>query len=626
MERVTPLPPSSGSAPDPWVGRLLSGRYRLVELVGRGGMGAVYAGEHVHLRKRVAVKILLPEAAADAQLVARFEREAIAGAHVSHPGVVVATDFGKEPDGLQFLVLEFVRGPTLAEEIRRGPLPARRAVSIARQLACALEAIHAQDIVHRDLKPQNVILSSADGSAKLVDFGFAKVRVDRLSTVDAHDPLVFAHRDLTLVGTVFGTVAYMPPETAYGMDRLDGRADLYALGVTLYEMLAGVPPFSGATPVELFSAITTQPPPPIAELAPQVVVPPAIEAVVRTLLAKEPGERYQSATELLAALDAAVEAAWPDAPPSAAPAASLPAREVPPPALAPDRGFDVGRLFEPLARLGRSAWERGGHLLGRVVPAEGPVAEGLRKVEGVLASRRGRLLALTPVAGLLVGAVVWASVGGKEEPGEEVAVASSEPPEVAEGAPGKDEVATVDGVDAQGWVRRLAESAASKVYGRGADAIVALAELDPDQFKNARVRADAIAVAVGIAFARNEQADRVFSVLEKELGTDGLEMLYEIVRTKAGTVAYGRAVAVLGDPAVAARATPALRVAFELRRSTCDGKRQLFERAAAEGDARVLTELKALKYAPCASKSDPCCFRNDAALGAAIEQLAQRLE
>src|SRR5690606_34318468 len=143
------------------------------------------------------------------------------------------------------------------------------------------------------------------------------------------------------VGTVFGTVAYMPPETAYGMDRLDARADLYALGVTLYEMLAGVPPFSGATPVELFSAITTQPPPPIAELAPQVVVPPAIEAVVRTLLAKEPGERYQSATELLAALDAAVEAAWPDAPPSAAPAASLPAREVPPPALAPDRGFDV---------------------------------------------------------------------------------------------------------------------------------------------------------------------------------------------------------------------------------------------------------------------------------------------
>src|SRR5258707_10891775 len=166
------------------IGEVISGRYRVTDLIATGGISSVYLGQHVHMLKRVAIKVLDPKAEQLPELVARFQREAIAGAHVQHPNIASATDFGQLKDGSYFLVLEYVPGITLNQIIARGPLSVQRAVAIARQLASGLGAAHAVGVVHRDVKPTNVIL--VDGSndvVKLIDFGFAKVRLSEVPTI-----------------------------------------------------------------------------------------------------------------------------------------------------------------------------------------------------------------------------------------------------------------------------------------------------------------------------------------------------------------------------------------------------------------------------------------------------------
>ncbi|WP_437724066.1 protein kinase domain-containing protein [Sorangium sp. So ce861] len=297
-----------------YLGRVISKRYRIDEVIAMGGMGAVYRGEHVHMHKRVAIKILHPDTERLPELVQRFEREAIAGAHIQHRNVATATDFGEAEDGSFFLVLEYVRGTTLHEIIRRGPMPAARAALIARQIAAALGATHAMSIVHRDVKPRNVMVVEPQGDlVKLIDFGLAKVSVDQLRRSVASPESTRMEGEslpvrLTTAGVIFGTIAYLAPESALGMDFVDERADLYALGLIFYEMLAGKHPFLARDPVELFNQQRSAPVPAIAEHAPGVAVPPAIEAVVRRLLEKQPRARFESAAELIAALDAACAA------------------------------------------------------------------------------------------------------------------------------------------------------------------------------------------------------------------------------------------------------------------------------------------------------------------------------
>ncbi|WP_437589380.1 protein kinase domain-containing protein [Sorangium sp. So ce1000] len=297
-----------------YLGRVISKRYRIDEVIAMGGMGAVYRGEHVHMHKRVAIKILHPDTERLPELVQRFEREAIAGAHIQHRNVATATDFGEAEDGSFFLVLEYVRGTTLYEIIRRGPVPVARAALIARQLAAALGATHAMGIVHRDVKPRNVMVIEPQGDlVKLIDFGLAKVSVDQLRKSVASPESARAGAEslpvrLTTAGVIFGTIAYLAPESALGMDFVDERADLYALGLIFYEMLAGKHPFPAKDPVELFNQHRSAPVLAIAERSPGVVVPPAIEAVVRLLLEKQPRARFGNAEEVIAALDDACAA------------------------------------------------------------------------------------------------------------------------------------------------------------------------------------------------------------------------------------------------------------------------------------------------------------------------------
>jgi serine/threonine protein kinase len=286
-----------GSRVDPRVGTILAERYRLDELLGEGGMGKVYSAEHVLMRKRLAVKILHTELTQVPEVVARFEREAMAAANIEHPNVAAATDFGKLPDGAVFLVLEFVQGRNLRDEIAKGPMSIERALLIARQIGAGLAAAHALDIVHRDLKPENVMLvqKGADPDfVKVLDFGIAKVPMG--DKKDGHG------KPITKVGMVFGTPEYMSPEQALGQN-VDGRADIYALGVILFEMIAGVRPFSSKSPVGILGQQLSKPPPSAAERCPGLFVPPAVEQLLQKLLSREVAERFQSASDAVAAMD-----------------------------------------------------------------------------------------------------------------------------------------------------------------------------------------------------------------------------------------------------------------------------------------------------------------------------------
>ncbi|GMV16346.1 MAG: protein kinase [Polyangiaceae bacterium] len=299
-------PPTEGSdsagsgSSDERVGTVLSDRYRLDSLLGEGGMGKVYAAEHVMMRKRLAVKVLHRELTAVPEVVARFEREAMAAANIEHPNVAAATDFGKLSDGSVFLVLEFVQGRNLRDEIAQGPMGIERALSIARQIASGLAAAHALDIVHRDLKPENVMLVEKGGDpdfVKVLDFGIAKVPIGEQGADGK------AGKPITKVGMVFGTPEYMAPEQALGQS-VDGRADVYALGVMLYEMLAGVRPFSSKSPVGILGQQLSKNPPSVGDRVPGLFVPPAVEHLLQHLLAREASERVQTAGEVVAAIDA----------------------------------------------------------------------------------------------------------------------------------------------------------------------------------------------------------------------------------------------------------------------------------------------------------------------------------
>ena len=273
---------------DPRVGTVLADRYMVLKRLGQGGMARVYLARHQIIGRAVAIKILLPHLVEDANVVRRFVNEARAAGMIGHPNIVESVDIGTTNDGLPFLVLEYLEGTCLTDEVRRlGQLPVERSVGIALQVASALGAAHAQKIIHRDLKSENVYLIERDGRAdhvKVLDFGVSKFAG------------IGEGKAFTAQGAVLGTPECMAPEQFVDPDRVDARIDVYALGVLLYELLAGRTPFAGIPFPKVMHSIVNDEPPPIATHRPDV--PEELDALVRRMMAKFRDDRPATMDEV----------------------------------------------------------------------------------------------------------------------------------------------------------------------------------------------------------------------------------------------------------------------------------------------------------------------------------------
>ena len=287
---------------DPLPGTLIDGRYLVTGTLGEGGMGRVYRATHVLMDKPVALKVIHAELAHIEDVTRRFEREAKSSSRLTDPHCITVTDFGRTGDGTLFLVMELLDGESLDARLEReGALPVKKALLVAAQILQGLGHAHAQGVVHRDLKPENVFLTTHGEETdfvKILDFGIAKV----MSGSEKGE-------SLTRTGVVFGTPKYLSPEQALG-DKVDSRADLYAVGVILWEMLAGKPPFQADSAVDLMSMHLTEPPPTLAALG---RFPRGLQKIVDRAMAKRPADRFATAEEFIAAI-AAID---PDAAPRA---------------------------------------------------------------------------------------------------------------------------------------------------------------------------------------------------------------------------------------------------------------------------------------------------------------------
>ncbi|MEW6210412.1 MAG: SUMF1/EgtB/PvdO family nonheme iron enzyme [Acidobacteriota bacterium] len=319
------------------IGACIGTRYRIDEKIGAGGMGTVYRARRLLIGDDVAIKILHLEIMSDPLAVERFRREAQAAARLKHPNAVMIYDFGVSEDGLLYLVMELVEGQSLRQIIReRGPLAPQTATEIVSQVCDVLEESHRQSIIHRDLKPDNIIVSAtAEGfRVKVLDFGIAKLR--DMSTTSAN---------ITKTGAMMGTPHYMSPEQCMG-EELDGRSDIYSLGIVLYEMLTGVVPFNSPVSSAVVVQHVTQPPPPLRAI--NVSVSPRVEAVVMSALEKQREARPQTATELTERLEAAISGGF------MTQASAMRSANVDTPQ---QRSSSVAEMFVPVTRLSTPANE-----------------------------------------------------------------------------------------------------------------------------------------------------------------------------------------------------------------------------------------------------------------------------
>jgi serine/threonine protein kinase len=578
------------------LGTILAGRYRIEALVGSGGMGAVYRAEHVHMRKAVAVKVLHKQMTAFPEVVARFEREAVAGGRIEHPHVVSASDFGQLEDGSFYLVLEFVEGQSLAKLVSKsGALGALRSLRIARQIVEALQAAHGAGIVHRDLKPDNVMLIAKDDHAdfvKVLDFGIAKIKVEE----------AVEQQNLTQIGTVFGTPEYMSPEQARG-ELVDTRADLYTVGVILYEMLSGVSPFKDEDLVVVLTRHLTADPPPLpADLDPMIV------DLVLLLLRKNRDERVQTAAELLERIDvilgAPVSAVGFASVPSSGSRARLGTLSSSDLDAASTRDVAVSEGLAPTL-FGESSFEGmpagvpGQSLLNR------PVWLGRHRVPLWLLGA-GALGSVFGIATLIV--IASLVFGGKSEASTSkdgaLAAAVEKDPELAQliaRAEAGDQTALAELTARPENTRTEAEwralghgyaklgqfSASLSAYQSGVAAA-------PELLKDPKLLAD-----VRLAALDAQSSDLALKFAASALGASGADIVYDVwessksVPSRAALAKQARAL--LDDDAERAKAAPPLKVLLELgkaQKEGCASVKRWLGRAALEGDARVVPALK----------------------------------
>lgn len=279
-----------GERPDPFVGRVIKGRYKVERQLGRGGMGTVYLAEQLSVGRKVALKVLRGDFARDDGFVARFQQEAklVAGLNEKrNPRVTLVHDFDQAEDGSVFIVMEWLEGRVLSEVIQRSrPLELSRAVKLATQIAEGLEAAHRANVVHRDVKPQNIMVLDSSDDIKLMDFGIARLRDS-------------GRTGLTRAGTMMGTPDYMAPEQIEGQEITD-RTDIYSFGIVFYEMLTGMVPFRATTQSAVLTKQLQEQPVPPSQLRPEI--PREVEAIVLKALAKDPAQRGRDMGEIVQAL------------------------------------------------------------------------------------------------------------------------------------------------------------------------------------------------------------------------------------------------------------------------------------------------------------------------------------
>lgn len=625
------LPVTTPEEHDPHalVGLLISDRYKIQKLLGMGAVGAVYLAEHAHMRKLMAIKVLHPEMSRLPEVVARFEREAMAAAHVDHPHVVSATDFGKLPDGSFFLALEFIEGKSLRQVIDEGgPIPAWRALRIAVQITQALSRAHALGIVHRDLKPENVMLVEREGDpdfVKVLDFGIAKVPIGELKEGIPRDP---ASSVLTKAGMIYGTPEYMSPEQALGQD-VDSRADLYALGIMLFEMLTSKRPFNADTAVRLLGMHVTSPVPSMASAAPQIAVAPELEKVVQKLLSKDASDRPADAkatiellagcmspadaATLLAVTGGSAAAMLRDGPPSASSleTAKIPARTLP----WKDLALAYARANPANAALGALS-------VLAVVLASTLTVTALRKEQrgekrvsemtAVLIDAGISPPPLTPIAEPNDTSNVDDAVALVNRGDYGSAIEKLEPI-AAKGAPGEVYRALAIAYEATGRPKDAVKMASLALKAGGG------AEKDA-RFRNV-VREGALA---------KETAPESFALLENSMGPEGWNELYELAygSTTINAAAAQRAKKSFKRGDSKDKMSSALAITMDVRAAgaSCE-VRKLLERAASDGDARTMVLLRPLlarKPSGFLGRNDALQCLHDGALAKTISAIEER--
>jgi serine/threonine-protein kinase len=604
------------------VGEVLSDRYRIESLLGEGGMGAVYLAQHVLMRKRVAIKVLHPEMTGMPEIVARFEREAMAAAHIEHPNVAAATDFGKLQDGACFLVLEYVEGRNLRDVIADGTLPVALALHIAGQIASALGRANALGIVHRDLKPENVMLVERDGDkhfVKVLDFGVAKVPVGEIALRLGEAAPGTA---LTQLGMVYGTPEYMAPEQALGQE-VDARADLYALGVILFEMLTGVRPFEAPSKVTLLGMKVTSDPPSLRSKNPDVRVPESVESLVTKLLQKEASARFQQARDVVEAIDRCRVGEAETEPPLRDASVSRRERRASAPDAQPS-SITASDVMPRMRALGRRM-----AVLIREVPPLGVIgAVGLLLLLLLLigvAKVRDKPKVSLPAPS---SAAAPAEAQEEEKPAEPITVAGAD--ELAAGIRGGG--AALEALAARYPADSNVLRALARAYMKEKHVPDAMRTVGKLYSLNEAVGGDdeMKELVRGAAQSAAESAEPAFTLMQSGLGSKGPDWLYDLAVNRATPPrASARAKQALAKPAVRARMSPALTVAWDLRNATgCDAKRALVARAKDRGDARALVQLRPLqatKGCGFLNLSDcwPCLHR-DNALAGAIDAIEER--
>ena len=578
--------PSSGVAPggysgDPLVGTIIGDRYRIERVLGSGGMGTVYQAEHVLMEKRVALKVLHPTFAVVTSVMDRFKREAIALSRIAHPNVVSASDFGKLKNGAYYLALEYVEGKNLAEVLETdGAFAPPRALWVALQIAQALCAAHADNIVHRDLKPHNVMITSSADEAELVkvlDFGLAKLRS---KNVDG---------STTNVGSVFGTPHYMAPEQITGVD-VDGRADLYSLGLILHEMLTGRRPFDGK-PAQVLDLQVRQPPPPLpAEIAPEV------RSLVERLLAKNRDQRPASASEVVSELEAAL----------------LPYRGREPNAITGwmTQSLELGRfsvprwgLFIPIAVF-LSIFA-----LGSFTGSNAPESAAAQASSATPATPARSSVTPRPVPSL----DRFPQIVSQAEFGDAEAL------KLLLEVPPKERSEEIWLVLGQGHIKSGQLQAALELYR---EAIIH----QPELAENAKLAAEVRRTA-----ADDQAGLQAVQLAAEALGRRGVDLLFSVwADTSARTPATALAQRYLEDERVLQRASEPVRLALALRESgtPCARVRELLEKAKMYGDTRSVRPMLGMrKRTGCGpARNHDCysCLRQDELLAEAIRNAAQR--